>query len=327
MVKRLPSYRAFGLRILLQKVNIFRRCMLNMREQNNADAVHDLRVASRRFRAASLIFRDTLPPSALIHAERRIRRVRKTAGDIRDGDVQIEFIESVMRKRGAGRYRTGLERLLLRLSQRREKRFKRIVAAMDSLDKSKSIPVLLQSIRRSASRQYRYRQLPLRNRSAQAITAALNGLFRFEQFVRQPSAAAELHRMRIAAKRLRYVMEIFNPVYKGKLKPFIRTVRSIQDTLGQMHDCDVWLAAIPEFIADERRRTATYFGDTKMFPRIERGMLFLMEYARTERMKQYRKFLRIWNVAAGENFRADVTKLITPPKTAQRITIERTAKR
>jgi CHAD domain-containing protein len=312
MSQRLPTYREFGLRALLLRLNVFQRCTADLREQNDADAVHDLRVASRRFHAAALLFSDTLPPAALTNAERRIRRVRKAAGNVRDGDVQMEFIAALMRKKRARRYRFGLERLLLRLSQRREKQMRRITAALATLERSTATQALLRTIRTGTSRTLRGLPLPLRQRSGQAVAAALAGLFRYEQFVKQSSAAAELHQMRIAAKRLRYVMEIFNPVYKGTLTPYIRIIRTLQDALGQMHDCDVWLAVIPEFIEEERKRTAAYFGDTRSFPRIERGMLFLAEYARTERMRLYRKFTRIWNTAVDNGVWTSLTKVIAP---------------
>jgi CHAD domain-containing protein len=314
MPRRLPTYRTFGLRSLSLRLTVFRRCTLDLTERNDVDAVHDLRVASRRFRAASLLFSDTLPPGATANAERKIRRIRKSAGAVRDGDVQMEFIARLLRKRRSRRYRSGLERLLLRLSQRREKRLKRISSALAALDRSGAIPALQRSIRSGSARHPRGRPLPLRYRSGKAVTAALDNLFRYEQFVRQPSAAAELHQMRIAAKRLRYVMEIFNPVYGGKLKPYIRIVRSLQDTLGQMHDSDVWLAAIPKFIDEERARTAEYFGDTRLFPKIERGMLYLAEIARTERMKQYRAFLRIWNGARKRGLWTALQHLLTPQR-------------
>ena len=114
----------------------------------------------------------------------------------------------------------------------------------------------------------------------------------------QPTAATELHAMRIEAKRLRYVMEIFAPLYKGKLKPFIRTVREIQEALGQMHDCDVWAETLPLFLERERLRTAKYFGDSSSFYRIERGIIFFADYVRTVRQKHYRSFVRIWTLAS-----------------------------
>lgn len=315
-MQRIPTYRAFGLRTLSERLNVFVRTMQEVRELKDEDAIHDLRVASRRFHAATLLFSDSLPSLVLANAERRIRRVRKSAGEVRDGDVQMEFIAALMKRKKALRYRAGLERLLLRLSQRREKQMKQISTAMDTFDRSTASTDVHKAVQMGITRQPGIRTLPLRHRSGQAIVLALNALLRYEQYIRQSSATAELHQMRIAAKRLRYVMEIFNPVYGGKLKPFIHTIRSLQDALGLMHDCDVWLSMIPEFIEEERLRTGKFFGATSTFPRIERGLLFLTDYVRVERMKQYRKFVRIWNEAGMNSVWKAIAKVtVSPPRT------------
>jgi hypothetical protein len=57
--------------------------------------------------------------------------------------------------------------------------------------------------------------------------------------------------MRIAGKHLRYTLEIFAPIYGHALDPHIRAMKNIQDLLGEIHDNDVWISWLPEFIALE----------------------------------------------------------------------------
>jgi CHAD domain-containing protein len=49
-------------------------------------------------------------------------------------------------------------------------------------------------------------------------------------------SAEEMHRFRIAAKRFRYSLEMFAPLYPAAMKKQIQTVRSFQDVLGEMND-------------------------------------------------------------------------------------------
>lgn len=296
MAHRLPSYRLFGIRTLTERFRVFLQELHHLQQVQDEEAIHDLRVASRRFHAASLLFKECVDPVKFLKLERRVRRIRKAAGVVRDGDVQLQNLSVILRRLPAHPHRSGLERLQLRLTQRREHGMERIRTAIGDFETSISENVLRASLSRRTPRSTVRvkRAQPLRQRAAQEISSHLDQLLRFEQFVNQPSAISELHQMRIAAKRFRYVMEIFNPVFSRKLKPYIRAVRSLQDILGEMHDCDIWIATIPEFIEKERARTTKYFGSAAQFSRVEKGLLFLLEYSRNERMNRYNTFVRRW---------------------------------
>jgi CHAD domain-containing protein len=293
----LPSYRQFGKQALKKRFSVFLSAIVTVRTRTDAESIHDLRVAARRFHAAALLFKESVSPSVLNECERHVRRIRKSSGAVRDGDVQISSVVSLQKKRLPRRFHPGLHRLALRLSQRREKRIRRIVAALDAFEKSGIVSRMNTTLSVRTMVRSAVRPLPLRQRAAGEITAHLERLLRYEQFVKQPTAAAELHAMRIEAKRLRYVMEIFAPVYGGKLKPFIRTIRSIQDALGEMHDCDVWIETVPLFLEKERMRTAIYFGDATPFVTVERGVIFFLDHIRRLRMTRYRSFASTWTRA------------------------------
>ena len=62
-----------------------------------------------------------------------------------------------------------------------------------------------------------------------------------EKYVYSENKKLKHHEMRIYAKKLRYTMEAFAPLYKNKLAKEIETIKAFQDVLGEMHDCDVWI--------------------------------------------------------------------------------------
>jgi CHAD domain-containing protein len=65
-----------------------------------------------------------------------------------------------------------------------------------------------------------------------------------------PSRVLELHEMRIAAKKLRYTMELFAPFRDKWFSAAIERVKALQEALGEIHDTDV---LIPRLITHARR--------------------------------------------------------------------------
>lgn len=72
----------------------------------------------------------------------------------------------------------------------------------------------------------------------------LEELYDWSKYVDQPYAVRELHNMRIAAKRLRYTLEIFEDFLPPTCKPSVEELQRIQDELGALHDSDVLIALL-----------------------------------------------------------------------------------
>lgn len=64
-------------------------------------------------------------------------------------------------------------------------------------------------------------------------------LYSWAQYADNPLYSHELHDMRIAAKRLRYTLEIFEDVLPEQTADVIKEVTQIQEELGALHDSDV----------------------------------------------------------------------------------------
>src|SRR5437764_1326950 len=57
--------------------------------------VHQLRVGTRRAAAALRIFRQSLPAKAFKRARKRLRRLRRAAGAVRDWDVFLQDLKGL----------------------------------------------------------------------------------------------------------------------------------------------------------------------------------------------------------------------------------------
>jgi CHAD domain-containing protein len=147
-------------------------------------------------------------------------------------------------------------------------------------------------------RVYEIESLPvdLSDRARAAIVLRLEEFLAYEPHIAHPERVTELHHMRIAAKHLRYTLEIFEPLYgKGLRKP-LKVVKEIQEQLGEIHDSDVWMAFMPQFIAEERARTLDYFGDATSAEAFMPGLQALVEERRQSRMKTYYVFRHFWDL-------------------------------
>ena len=78
----------------------------------------------------------------------------------------------------------------------------------------------------------------LRENAGRVVEVRLDELLSWRSALEDPSLARELHDMRIAAKRLRYALEVFEVCFP-EIKPLLRRITSIQEDLGAIHDLDV----------------------------------------------------------------------------------------
>lgn len=77
-----------------------------------------------------------------------------------------------------------------------------------------------------------------------------------------PGAGAAQHEMRIAAKRLRYVLEVVGPCLGGEAEAARDAAKELQSVLGDLHDCDPMLrrvAGIDSAVALLRTRQELLF--------------------------------------------------------------------
>jgi CHAD domain-containing protein len=84
----------------------------------------------------------------------------------------------------------------------------------------------------------------LRPSAARIIRTRLDELRGFADAALAPSAGEAQHNMRIAAKRLRYVLEIVGPCIGEEAKAARGAAKQVQSVLGDLHDCDLMLARV-----------------------------------------------------------------------------------
>jgi hypothetical protein len=150
---------------------------------------------------------------------------------------------------------------------------------------------------------------PLAGNALRIIAVRLEELRSFSGAVRDPSAVTELHDMRIAAKRLRYVLEMTAPALGPAAEQGAKDAKRLQDVLGEIHDCDEFVPRVEEHVARLRAEDSAAVRGTAG-PRskdlapaaarnapnrlLYRGLAALDAYLRARRQVLYSRFLREW---------------------------------
>ncbi|MGO8671058.1 MAG: CHAD domain-containing protein [Capsulimonadaceae bacterium] len=102
----------------------------------DVDALHDMRVASRRLRAVMSVFAAAFPERIFRALEREAARVTDALGAVRDADVQIEYLVG-LRDAASVVEQVGLESLVARVTRTRDRDRNRLVAEIDRLARSR----------------------------------------------------------------------------------------------------------------------------------------------------------------------------------------------
>ena len=82
---------------------------------------------------------------------------------------------------------------------------------------------------------------PLRPNAERIVRTRLDELRSLAPAALEPAASDAQHDLRIAAKRLRYVLEITGPCFGPEAKAAHDAAKQLQGVLGEIHDCDVML--------------------------------------------------------------------------------------
>ncbi len=78
------------------------------------------------------------------------------------------------------------------------------------------------------------------------VTVRLDELRGLADEALAPDASKAQHDLRIAAKRLRYLLEIFGPCLGEEAKAARDAAKRLQSVLGDLHDCDLMLAKVEQ---------------------------------------------------------------------------------
>jgi len=234
------------------------------------EELHDMRVPTRRMRAAMKVFEEALPERAGWLRE-ELRWVAHALGDVRDLDVQIERFQAW--KEEANEEVSGfLDRILSITHKRRAEARKNMLEALDSSRYERLESSFAEMLRRGPAAALELAQTNGKGQAGEAVTAAAPALVsdRYRKWRKaakrldKSSSPEAFHDVRKKGKRLRYTLEFVSEVYGKPVQKLVKPLKRLQDDLGDHQDAVV--------AAGYLRDLGTTTGGT----RVPRGVAFTM---------------------------------------------------
>lgn len=252
------------------------------------EPVHQLRVWCRRAAATFAIFEPVVPSKQFAWFQRKLKKIRRAAGEARDCDVLLERLKQEPRS-------ATVQRLIQSLAKRRKAVRPALVELYESLGESGKLKrrthkLLGKLAWRGADDEPAFDQW-----CPASLAPALDDFLSLAQ--RRTTAPAALHTLRISGKRLRYGLEIAAACYApGVRKQLYRELSEFQERLG--HVCD-------------HRAAEQHFRELRSAADIAADRQFFQAVAKAERAHfttTRAQFLQWWSAARQQAFVAHCQK-------------------
>jgi CHAD domain-containing protein len=151
---------------------------------------------------------------------------------------------------------------------------------------------------------------PLGDNAERIVRVRLEELTSFMPKAADPREVVALHDMRIAAKRLRYILEVTGSCFGPYASGAVKLVKDLQDLLGEIHDCDVQLPEVAGFLEELLSEDIASSGaapeDVARVPnrRTYAGLVALQVHLRARRNSLFQDFLELWRDYERKGFAA-----------------------
>jgi len=257
---------------------------------NDPEGVHSMRVASRRLRSALRDFLPYVRKRHLTSATKGLKGVADALGRVRDLDVFVVALEEV-EKHAPPKFVSGVRQFVDSRKEVRERARKDLEAVLrkgdlkqlesglqtgvDKATASAEPSIAFVEVSRSVTLQ--------RLREFERLT---NGLFK-------PLDVVALHELRIAIKRLRYAVELFQQCWPRGVSATAKRAARIQSALGDLHDCDVWIDILGKHISAARKQQYRERSDRTMEEYVA-ALMWLLGHFIKLRTKHLRRALLRW---------------------------------
>ncbi len=249
-----------------------------VRANNDIEPLHRMRVSLRRLKTALSDFKEVVPVKEYEPVLLGINKLLRVLGQARDMDTKIAFLKELVTDPRAANYREGILEIIDELMEDRNEVQPKISKNLSRLHHHKVLKAALR-IKPSLDET----GITLDEWAKNRVLARLEKLFGLEPYVRKPGSLKELHEMRIAAKNLRYSLENFQVLYGKRVGNFALAAAQVQQSLGSLHNFDVWLNLM-KILGDSSGRE----------PSFRKAVTFLRKECERRRSEAYSDFVQLW---------------------------------
>lgn len=211
----------------------------------HVEGVHQMRVATRRARAALRAFAGVLPRAEANRLAPRLRWLAGALGEVRDLDVHLQHLE-VYRQRLESFERHTLDQYARHLHELHQSAHRNLVKALSDQE----YPALLadfKALLTATARPEHAAPVRVHQVAGSTVVPLLKRVLQRGRSLSDRSPDKHLHRLRIDVKRLRYQLEFLEDCYAGELNPVLESLRALQSRLGLHQDACVARAHLDRY--------------------------------------------------------------------------------
>jgi CHAD domain-containing protein len=217
------------------------------RSGDDIEDVHDMRVASRRIRSALRLLADYYKPKATRVYNRKLRRVARALGGVRDLDVMIEafntYVNTALSGEALEEAQPHIAAIVEALDDDRRLARRELVHTLDRGEYKRFVAEFstFLTTEGAGAKTLTDEVTPVRVRHVlpTLIYSHLGAVRAFDPVIAEAIASGDqttLHALRIEFKRLRYAVSMFSEVLGSQAANFIDELKAIQDHLGALQD-------------------------------------------------------------------------------------------
>jgi CHAD domain-containing protein len=282
---------------------------------SDPEGVHEMRVLSRRMRSSISDFQPHLRKPAI--AIGKLRTIAKSLGAVRDEDVALAALEQLAAQAPAA----AVEGIEILVEERRQRQAKARAVLMKTISAT-----ALKEFRTGFQTQIRSLALPtpkptrvqtpaaapltFRELGTQAINGRLKDFRAAVRAIYSPFGIKKIHELRILAKRMRYAVELFRFCWNEDLNETAKEIALLQTSLGELHDCDVWIDYLGKRLKSVTRKDK---GDPER-EKLRAGYTWLLQEFSRQRTNHYLDALQRWQHWESSGFLDELKSQITETK-------------
>lgn len=271
-----------------------------VRTSEDIEVIHNMRVSLRRLWAAMTTFSHYFNQKKFFRLSQKTRTLARKLGKVRDLDVLIELLEKHS-KYLEEKPSTTLTISYL-VSQWQSERLKdrgKLFKYLEKLANKEFERKFLAFF--DSTTQNKYKETKKAKNEKKIFLDTLKNFYRHAP--KENFSSESLHQLRIAAKKLRYSLEFYEICFNHLLTNYLKTLKEIQELLGDLHDCDVMIDLLRKYL---KKITIPLQQELYL------GLTELSNYFSERRANLLNQFQKLWEIEFESKFLIELKSALFP---------------
>ena len=301
--------RLYASKYILNNIESLTSNLDGIKNSDDIEFVHKARVATRRIRSAIKVFKKELPHKSTKRWLNGLQNISSKLATARDLDVQIKTLNKIVNTLPKENQdsKFGIAFIELELQKNRKSLQPQIIDSVNIFQQSGLITNIFEQMNE-------YLKINIALQEEQPLIppsiykkskSSLKKIVILSESLKKPDAIKKHHKLRISVKKLRYTIECLDDIIDNT-KNITQTFKTLQDLLGDLHDCDVKIEYINEFKNKYSLNNSIIENSNEILT----GLKYLEQHTINKRKTIYKQTQEKWNLLNSQNFWKEIKSLI-----------------